>query len=272
MSSSAAYRFSVFTKPWKLSLPELGAKVAALGFSGIELPVRPGFPVDPENVATELPRAAKLLKDEYGVAIESVAGPTDAATIAACGEAGVPIIRICPSLPKEESYLVGEARYQKEWEALVPLLEQHGVAIGVQNHSGRYVPVHAMGLARLVAPFDPKHVCAVWDAAHNALEGEDVELALDLLNGPHLRMVNLKNGFRRYKTGPEAEDVAWQTYWTSGRQGLASWPRIAAGLAARGWAGPICLTAEYADQSAVARLIAEDIAYAKECFAQADGR
>jgi len=86
---SGQITWSVFTKPWKMPIPELGAYVRSLGFEGIELPVRPGYPVEPENVA-ELPRAARQLA-EHGVSIESVAGPTDEATIVACAEAGVPI-------------------------------------------------------------------------------------------------------------------------------------------------------------------------------------
>lgn len=260
-------RFTLFTKPWKSDLLTLGAMVRNLGFDGIELPVRPGYPVTPENALTELPAATRLLREEFGITIESIAGNADAPTIAACGAAGVPVIRICPSLPKEETYQEVEARYQREWETLVPELEAHKVTLGIQNHSGRFLPVHAMGLARLVSPFDPRHVAAVWDAAHNALEGESPEIALDLICGPHLCMVNLKNGFRIRATGPEAEDVTWKTYWTSGRQGFASWPRVAAELQRHGWSGPICLTAEYSDPSNVDRLIAEDLAYAKSLMA-----
>ena len=85
--------FSVFTKPWKTqSLPWLGKFVSDLGFDGIELPVRPGYQVEPDNVAT-LSEAARQL-GEFGVKIFSVAGPTDEATIAACAEAGVPTIRV----------------------------------------------------------------------------------------------------------------------------------------------------------------------------------
>src|SRR5438132_1361386 len=76
---------------------------------------------------------------------------------------------------------------------------------------------------------------------------------------PHLCMVNLKTAFWRRKTGPEAEHVQWRPYWTSGRQGLASWPRVAAELMRRGYSGVLCLTAEYSDEAAVNRLIAEDI-------------
>jgi sugar phosphate isomerase/epimerase len=266
MTDAAPYRFTVFTKPWKIEIEPLGEKVAALGFDGIELPVRPGYPVNPENVATELPKAAKLLRERYGLVIESIAGPTDEATIAACGEAGVPVIRICPSLPPGETYPVAEARYQWEWEGLVPLLDKHGVTLGIQNHSGRFVPVHAYGLARLLAPFDPKHVAAVWDSAHNALEGEQTNIALDLICGPHLRMVNLKNGLRQ-RTGEDARGAAtWRTQWVAGKEGLCRWPDVAHGLKERGWNGVICLTAEYSDPDAVDRLIAEDIAFARSLF------
>jgi hypothetical protein len=76
-------------------------------------------------------------------------------------------------------------------------------------------------------------------------------------------MVNLKNAFWRRVNGPEAEEVQWRHYWTSGRQGLASWSRVAETLKQRGYKGPICLTAEYSDKSLVNRLIVEDLAFAK---------
>ena len=55
--------FSVFTKPWKMPVAELGRFVKGLGFDGIELPVRPGYQVLPENVRRDLPKAAKQLAD-----------------------------------------------------------------------------------------------------------------------------------------------------------------------------------------------------------------
>jgi sugar phosphate isomerase/epimerase len=256
--------FTVFTKPWKMDIPELGRHVAGLGFDGIELPVRPGYPVHPENVAAELPRAARLLAD-YGLKIASIAGPTDEKTIAACAEAGVPVLRICEGIGADESYPEAEARMQRQYDALVPLLDRYGVTLGIQNHCDRFV-CNAMGLRSLIGKYDPKRVAAVWDAAHNALNGEDPELALDIL-WPHLCMVNLKNAFWRRVNGPEAEDVRWRPCWTSGRQGLASWPRVAAELKRRGYAGVVCLTAEYSDEPSVDRLIAEDIAFARSLFA-----
>lgn len=263
MATTGDFTFSVFTKPWKSPIPELGALVKGLGFDAIELPVRPGYQVPPENVGRDLPEAARQLAD-CGVAIASIAGPTDEKTIAACAEAGVPIIRVMVRIGKE-GYLATEARAQAEYEALVPLLDRYKVQIGVQNHCDEFV-ANAIGLLHLMERFDPKHVGAVWDPAHCALNGEDPELAVDIL-WSHLCMVNLKNAFWQRRTGPEAEVAEWRVYWTTGRHGLASWPRVAAELKRRNWRGALCLTAEYSDEPSVNRLIAEDIAFAKSLFA-----
>jgi len=256
--------FTIFTKPWKFDIPALGRHIAGLGFDGIELPVRPGYPVHPDNVTMELPRAARTLA-EQGLTIASIAGPTDERTIAACAEAGVPVIRICVSIRADETYGEGVARLRREFDALVPHLDLYGVTLGIQNHCGRDV-CNAMGLSHLLEGYDPKHVASVWDAAHNALQGEEPELALDIV-WPHLCMVNLKNAFWQRTNGPEAEHAMWRPYWTTGRNGLASWPRVAAALKARSYAGPVCLTAEYNDHDAVDRLIAEDIAFARSLLA-----
>ncbi|MCD6285547.1 MAG: sugar phosphate isomerase/epimerase [Anaerolineae bacterium] len=256
--------FSVFTKPWKtMPLPRLGEFVSSLGFDGIEFPVRPGYQVEPENVE-ELPRAAKILA-EFGVRIYSVAGPADEATIAACAEAGVPIIRVMARIGEGEGYLEAEARLRREYDALVPLLDRYGVQLGLQNHCGRFI-ANAVGLRRLVEGYDPRHVGIVWDAAHEALEGGLPELALDVA-WSHLCMVNLKNAFWLRTNGPEAPYAEWTNYWTSGRHGLASWPRVVEELKRRGYQGVVCLTAEYSDHDAVDRLIAEDIAFARSLFA-----
>lgn len=261
--SDNAIVWSVFTKPWKRPIPELGELVSGLGFGGIELPVRPDFQIEPEHVARDLPAAARQLA-KAGVQICSVAGPKDEATIAACADAGVPIIRVCESIGRDETYLEAEERLWREYDSLVPLLDKHGVTLGIQNHCDRCV-AHALGLRRLVERYDPKHIAAVWDPAHCALDGEIPELALDLV-WSHLCMVNLKNALWRRQKGPEAEFAEWRHYWTSGRQGLCSWPKVVEGLKARSFGGVVCLTAEYSDHDSVARLIAEDLAFAKSLF------
>ncbi len=65
----------------------------------------------------------------------------------------------------------------------------------------------------------------------------------------------------------EADMATWQVYWTTGPQGKASWSRVADELKVRGYAGVVCLTAEYSDEEAVDQLVARDIAFAKGLFA-----
>jgi sugar phosphate isomerase/epimerase len=262
--TESSFHYTVFTKPWKEKpLPELFAFVKGLGFEGVELPVRPGFQVPPDTVEKSLPAAATLAR-EQGLYIGSIAGPTDERTIAACAEAGVPIIRIMAPIPKEKSYYVAIADYQRQWDALVPLLDRHKVAVGLQNHCWRQV-ANAMQLIHAIGKYDPRHVCAIWDPAHNSLEGEQPDLAADIL-WSHLRLVNLKNCFWRCTSGPEAPVAQWQVYWTTGRCGRADWAWVARELKARSYQGDLCLTAEYTDHAAVERYIAEDITYAKGLF------
>jgi sugar phosphate isomerase/epimerase len=254
--------FSVFTKPWKRPIPALGQFLSGLGFDGIELPVRPGYQVEPQNVSRDLPKVVKQLRD-HGLKIFSVAGPTDEETFAACAEVGIRVVRIMASID-DDGYLATEARLQRHFDDLLPLLDRYGITLGVQNHFGRFIS-NASGLRHLIEKYDPKHIAAVWDAAHNALQGEEPELALDLVSS-HLCMVNLKNAFWKRLNGPEADIAEWTPYWTNGRHGLASWPRVVSELKRRQYRGTICLTAEYSDESQVDRLIAEDITYAKSLF------
>jgi sugar phosphate isomerase/epimerase len=209
MANETRNRFMVFTKPWRMPLPRLGAFVSSLGFDGVELPVRPGYQVEPEHVSRGLPEAAHVLAD-YGVTIGSVAGPTDEATIAACAEAGVPIIRICVGIPDDCGYLEYEAMLQREYDALVPLLDRYGVTLGIQNHYGRCI-ANALGIRSLIQKYDPKHIGAVLDPAHCALNGEVPALALDIV-WSHLCLVNLKNAYWRRTNGPEAEVAAYEPY------------------------------------------------------------
>jgi len=260
--SNSGMTYSVFTKPWNLSMDELGEKVSKLGFDGIELPVRPGFAVTPEEIKEKLPEAVKTLA-KYGVKITSVAGNTDELTISACGDNGISLIRTMVYVG-EENYLEVEARTQKQYEELIPLLDKHGVKLGLQNHCDAFV-CNAMGIKHLIEKFDPKYIGAVWDCAHNALNGEDPEMGLDIV-WSHLCMINFKNAYWKVMNGPESDITVWQHYWTTGKRGRADWARIAANLKKRNWSGTLCITNEYSDEANTDKWIAEDIAYAKSLF------
>ena len=255
---------AVFTKPWKsLSLTELAAHVRSLGFDLIELPVRPGFQVEPANIEKDLPTAVNLLR-EHGIRVLNVTAdmPLDSERLySACAAAGVGMNRVM-FWQRDLDYWAAEAEARRQLDAALPFCEQYVLQIGIQNHSGRFVPVNEMGMYHLVKEYDPRFVAAVWDPAHNALEGMDSDAALDIL-APHLCVVNLKNAYWRRVSGPEAAVAEWKIYWTSGAQGRASWSQVIAKLKAIGYGGPICFSAEYSDEERVNDLIVQDLALAR---------
>ncbi len=259
-----ANALAVFVKPWKaMTLAEVAAHVHALGFAWIELPVRPGFPCQPETIKQDLPNAVKTL-GEQGVQILNVTAALpldDERLYAACADAGIGMNRVM-FRTEGKPYWEAETAARRQLDAALPLCEKYNVQIGIQNHVGNYVGVHELGLYNLVRDYDPKYIGIIWDAAHNALEGMAPELALDVV-ASHLCCVNLKNGYWQRVSGPEAQVAEWMVYWTSGRQGRASWPTVVDKLSAMNYTGPICLTAEYSDEAAVDRLIREDLAFAQ---------
>ena len=267
-----AFKFIAFTKSWNIPLAELASRYVALGLQGIELAVRDGYPVNPGNMARMLPEAAGIFADQ-GLFIASIASAVDEPTIAACGAAQVPLLRVCPKIPPDQDLLSAIAGFKKQWDTLIPALDRHGVAIGVQNHCDRYL-ANAGHLFLALNEYDPRHVCAVWDPAHNAIHGGPMELALDLVIS-HLRAVNLKNAFWRLTSGPEADKAVWKHYWTTGPHGLADWSLLATELRRRGWSGNLCFSAEYThpdpDQQYRAGdelmpLLRSDIEFAKSLF------
>ena len=194
MNQSVTNQLAVFVKPWKaLALPDLAAHIRSLGFSWIELPIRPGFPCQPDSMEQDLPHAVRIFA-EQGVQIlnVTVSLPLDDERLyAACAAAGIGMNRVM-FRTDGNAYWDAEAAARQQLDTALPFCEKYDIQIGIQNHSGTFVGVHELGLYHLVKDYDPRYVGIIWDAAHNALEGMAPELALDVV-ASHLCCVNLKN-------------------------------------------------------------------------------
>lgn len=256
--------FAVFTKPWPNdSVSELADRVKGMGFDGAEVPVRPGFQVEPDNAEKRLSELVEHFA-ESELKVVSIASVLEEPVFAACATAGVPLIRVMAPITRGR-YLDSENAVRDEFTKALPLCERYGVRIGVQQHYGDNV-ADAIGLRALLNGVDDRWVGVIWDAAHDALAGLAPESGLDVI-WDRLLMVNLKNAYYVRTNGPEAELAKWTRHFTSARHGLASWPRVATELKRRHYHGTICLTAEYSDAAEVDRLCVEDLAYAKGLFA-----
>jgi sugar phosphate isomerase/epimerase len=260
-------QFAVFVKPWKnLALPKLALHVQELGFNLIELPVRPGFPVEPDRIEQDLPEAVKTLAD-LGISIVNVtvALPlTDERLYAACAAGNITMNRIMFKRTSP-SYWESEAEARRQLDAALPLCERYGVKLGVQHHYGGSVPLNSMGLYHLVKDYDPRWVGAIWDPAHNALQGEDALTGLEMVQS-HLCMVNLKNAYWRRTSQPDGNETQWAAYFCAGPHGRISWADVAAGVKRVGYSGPLTFSAEYSDDNYTDRLLEADLAYARRVF------
>ena len=115
--------------------------MAGLGVQAIELPIRPGYQVTPENVTTALPAGRAPSLRSRGLSICSVAAPLDEAIIAACGDNGIPIVRTMVGVDLRKASFADDDRASiaRRYDKLIPLLDKAGVRIGVQNHSGNAI-------------------------------------------------------------------------------------------------------------------------------------
>lgn len=259
------YKFSVFTKMWPgLSMEQLAAHVSSFGLDGVELPVRPGFPLEPAAAARALPAAANTFA-AHGLRIYSVAGSPEESVFAGCAEAGIPLIRVCIKVDSRRNYLDAESDLKRELERISRLCETYNVTYGIQFHCDWFIQNSAQTM-QLIESFDPRHIGAVWDAGHSGLAGEEPEMGLDIV-WSHLCLINLKNAFYYRANGPEAEEARWIKHWTTGRHGLCSWKRTLAHLKKRDYRGVICLPAEYTEEPLTDRCLRDDIDYVKDIFA-----
>ncbi|MFK4085444.1 sugar phosphate isomerase/epimerase family protein [Kribbella sp. NPDC020789] len=231
------YLWSVFTKPWA-GLPggELGRLIAGLGFAGAEIPVRETAYVTTATAEAELPTFTKQLRDE-GVEPISIASDLTEPVFAACAAAGVPMIRIMAPLG-DDGYAASVRRHRELLEASVVLAERYDVQVGVQPHHGRFV-TSTLGVLQLLDGL-PERYKLVWDAAHDALAGDDPAVTIEL-GADRLGLVNLKNA--KY-----VESAAgWKTHFGQADEGLSDWSAVHAALVKVTYSGPVCLTAQYSD-------------------------
>jgi sugar phosphate isomerase/epimerase len=231
------YLWSVFTKPWS-GLPgsELGRLVAGLGFAGAEIPVRDTAYVTPATAEAELPKFTEQLRAE-GIEPISVASDLSERVFAACAQAGVPMIRIMAELGPD-GYAASVRRTRQLLEDAADLAGQYDVQVGIQPHHGRFVP-STLGVLQLLDGL-PEQFKLVWDAAHDALAGDDPAVTLEL-GLDRLAIVNLKNAYY-LKT-----ESGWKTHFVQGDEGMSDWSAVFATLRRLDWTGPICLTGQYSD-------------------------
>jgi len=264
-------QFVMFTKLLKdLDTGRLADTIQDLGFDGFDLAVRPGYPVNPENVATALPKAAKEWADR-GLTIGLVTTnfdfldptkPEVEPLLAACAQVGCRRIKLGYWVHQGEPYWEGVDKIRTALAGFEKLCRKHDVCVAVHTHSGPYYGSNCAGAMHLVRDFDPRCIGVYIDPGHLAIDGEDLSLGISMVR-EHLVLVASKSPawFRTEKDGA----VKWEHHLVPLREGLVDWLEVLKLLKSVDYAGPISLHSEYEDLSReeLIRVTRDDLAYLK---------
>ena len=169
---------------------QMMAEVAAeIGFDGVDLTVRPGGHVLPEDVEIDLPKAVKAIKEvglKVPMIVTKITDPEDpiAETILrTAGELGIKYYRM-GYLRFDEQLGVAKSleNLKSKFAALVGLNEKYNIVGTYQNHSGDRVGGPVWDLWELLKDLDPNWIGCQYDIRHATVEGAySWPLGMDLL-------------------------------------------------------------------------------------------
>ena len=243
-------QFVMFSK-MLISLPvdEVGTVVKDLGFDGVDLTVRPGGHVLPEEVTRELPRAVETLRRcDLGVPMITtgiVAADAEAeAVFRAAADSGVSALKLGYWSYRPFGTLTAQIdAARRELDGIERLAAMTGVCACIHTHSGNYLSATAAGLERLLRDRDPARVAAYLDAGHMAVEGglSGWQQGIDLLQD-RVRLLAVKDfGWTRAGEGKEG----WRPQLVPLEAGIVRWPEVFRCLRQIGFDGIVSLHSEY---------------------------
>ena len=232
-----------------LSPSRLGEKALELGYDGIDICVREGHPIHLSNVATALPEAMGIWRDQglrcpLATAPVGFTDPTVAETFfEACARSGVPRIKLGYwRFSEGADYWDLLASARQDLEEFARLSGRYGVQSCCHTHSGACLGSNCAGVMHLVQGFDPKLEGVYPDFGHMALDGEEPAMGLAMVRD-YLSIVAVKDGYQaRRKSGEGPPHAA--AFAAVGR-GSVDWPRSLGLLAQMGYDGDLVVHTEY---------------------------
>ena len=183
-----------------LDYSPMAETAAAIGFDGIDLTVRPGGHVLPENVERDLPRAvaairaAGLKADRITTAITDPDDPLSRRILETARSLDIGIYRLGWLKYDREIALPQQIdAYRGQMASLARLNEQLGIHGAYQNHSGTGVGSPVWDAWLMVRDLDPRWLGIRYDVRHAKAEGiKSWELGLQLL-APSIRSLDIKD-------------------------------------------------------------------------------
>ena len=260
-------RWMMFIKHLQtLPLGEAGRRIKELGLEGVDLTVRPGGSVLPENVRTGLPEAQRTLHD-WGLEI-----PLVTTGIVSADAHARDILETAASLGIRETKLgyvpvkqfgTFESTldaFQREMDGLEKLARETGVRVNIHSHSGGYLSAIPMAVWQLIKDRDPKAVGAYVDPGHLVIEGsrEGWRLGMDLLR-ERIALVAIKDLAWAQKPDEKLGKNRWVLRVVPFDQGAVPWPEFFDLLRKSHFDGWISVHSEYQGANAFRDLSVDEL-------------
>ena len=198
--SKASPKLYVFSKPLDhLTTRQLMQVVSQAGLDGVDLTVRPGGHVQPENVAEALPAAvaqAKAQELEIKMITTGITGdgPTDETVVRAAAKAGVQDYRM-GYLSYDFSQGITESldQLKPQLRQLEALNRQYGIHAAYQNHVGTRVGAQLWDLWYLLHDLNAQFIGCEYDIRHAVAEGGRSWAVNLRLIAPYIRAIVIKD-------------------------------------------------------------------------------
>ncbi len=229
-TAEKAMSLHVFSKHLQFLDYAATARAAAeIGFDGVDLAVRPGGHVLPENVTTDLPRAVAAIKQAGLQATMMTTAimdtqPTLAARVLETAQAqGITHYRTDWLRYNRTNINLPDSLkgYRQQLSALAKLNRRLDIVGGYQNHSGEhYVGAPVWDIAMLLNEVDSPHLGSQYDIRHATVEGGQAwPLGLDLIH-PRINSIVIKD-FRWEKAGDQ-----WKVVNVPLGEGMVDFPKF----------------------------------------------
>ena len=250
-----------------------------MGFEGIDLTVRPGHPVNPENVGEALPKAQKVWNSQgIGATLITTSfdflNPEAAGArrlYSACNEAGIRWVKLAYwRFQQGQDYWEEVDKIRKALEGFEKLSREYEVKTCCHTHSGTFYGPNCAGLMHLIKGFDPEYIGAYIDSGHLILDGEEYEMGLAMIKD-YLSLVALKDAI--YAKGEDDGELINKPEFVPLGKGLVPWKKFFTSLLDTGYDGPLSIHGEYEVERRVRdKWVKEDLEFVRKTLQKVQNR